>query len=160
MDWILFGVFFLASAGAATTGAIFPPGPLYEDLEKPPWTPPNWAFPLVWTLLYIASSYAAARVALVEGNAYAMGFWAMQIAYNTLWSPVYFGLRRLKASLLVMALLWVAVVGTMITFWQLDTLAGLLFGPYTIWVTVAGALNLSVWRRNPGLQPLNIGAAA
>lgn len=157
MDWSLFGIFFLASAGAATTGAIFPPGPWYEDMDKPPWTPPNWAFPLVWTILYIGSSFAASRIAVLDGNAYAMAFWALQIAFNTLWSPVFFGLRRIKASMTVMAVLWVAVVGSAITFWQLDVLAGLLFVPYVIWVTVAGALNFSVWQRNPGLKPLIIG---
>ena len=156
MDWTLFVIFFLASAGAATTGAVFPPGAWYQSMDKPPWTPPNWAFPLVWTALYIGSSYAASRVAVLEGSAYAMAFWAMQIAFNTLWSPVFFGLRRFRESLFVMALLWIAVVGTAVTFFQLDLIAGLIFVPYVIWVSVAAALNLSVWRRNPDLRPLDL----
>ena len=37
----------------------------------------------------------------------------------------------------------------MIAFFMHDTWAGLLFAPYLIWVTIAGALNFSVLQRNP-----------
>ncbi len=105
---------------------------------------------MVWTTLYISSAVAAARVAPLEGSAHAMAFWAMQIAFNTLWTPVFFGLRRIKAGFVVMLGLWIAVAGTTVTFLQLDWIAGALFVPYLVWVTVAGALNGSVWMRNPG----------
>ena len=91
MDWSVFILFFAACAAAAVTGSMFPPGAWYRDLRKPFFTPPNWLFPVAWTVLYIASAYAAARVALVAENGHAMGFWALQIALNTLWSPVFFG---------------------------------------------------------------------
>jgi len=154
MDWLAFAIFLLASGGAATTGAMFPPGPWYETLDKPNWVPPNWAFPLVWTILYLASSFAAARIAVLPGSGLALAFWAMQIAFNTLWSPVFFGLRNFRASMVVMAFLWIAVAGTMVSFFTLDLLAGLLFVPYLIWVSVAGALNYSVTARNPDVRPI------
>jgi len=128
MDWVLFAIFLAACGAAATTGSMFMPGAWYRALSKPPWTPPDWVFPVVWTVLYISSAFAAARVAMLEGSAYAMAFWAMQIAFNPL---------------------WIAVAGTMVTFFQLDWIAGAMFVPYLIWVTVAGALNASVWMRNP-----------
>ena len=43
-----------------------------------------------------------------------------------------------------------AVLATLVTFWQLDLIAGLLLVPYLIWVSIAAALNFSVWRLNPG----------
>lgn len=128
---------------------MFPPGKWYVDLAKPSWTPPNWLFPVAWTILYLASAVAATRVAVSGGNAYGMGFWAMQIALNTLWTPIFFGLERIKGGMLVLSFLWLAVAGSMITFFSVDTLAGWLMVPYLIWVTVAGALNLAVWRLNP-----------
>ncbi len=149
MDWALFTIFLAACGAAATTGSMFMPGAWYSALSKPPWTPPNWVFPVVWTILYISSAVAAARIAPLEGSAYGMAFWAMQIAFNTLWTPVFFGLRRIRAGFVVMIGLWVAVAGTMISFWQLDWIAGALFMPYLVWVTIAGALNASVWMRNP-----------
>lgn len=153
MDWTVFLLFFLASSGAAATGSMFPPGEWYDRLSKPSWTPPNWLFPVAWTLLYIASSVAAARVAVLEGSAHAMGFWAIQIAFNTLWSPVFFGLKRMRASLIVMGMLWLSVLGMLVSFFLLDALAGALILPYMAWVTVAGALNFSVYARNPETQP-------
>ena len=151
---LLFLVFLAACFGAGATGAVFPPGRWYETLDKPAWTPPNWAFPVAWTSIYLLISFAGARVALLDGNAWAMAFWAMQGAFATLWTPVFFGLRRLRGSLLVMAPLWLAVLGATIAHWQLDAIAGMAFVPYLAWVTVAAALNASVARRNPDVEPL------
>ncbi|MCX7643944.1 MAG: tryptophan-rich sensory protein [Rhodobacteraceae bacterium] len=148
MDWGLFLIFLGACAAAGTTGAAFPPGAWYERLDKPAWTPPNWLFPIAWTALYIAMAAAAARVAVLPGNAHAMAFWALQIALNTLWTPVFFGLRRMKAGLAVLACLWVAVAATCLTFFQHDALAGWLLVPYVVWVSYAGALNAALVRRN------------
>lgn len=156
MDYILFAIFLAACFGAGTTGSVFPPGDWYKQLNKPSWTPPNWAFPVMWTTIYLLISFAAARVAVLEGSQYAMAFWAAQIAFNALWTPIFFGLRRLKGALIVMAFLWVSVLGCFITHWQLDVWAGLAMLPYLAWVTVAGALNFSVSRLNPDVAPLDI----
>ncbi len=148
MDWSLVLLFLLACAGAATTGAMFQPGTWYEELRKPGWTPPDWAFPVVWTLLYICIAVAAARAAPRDDSGWAMAFFAVQIAFNTLWTPVFFGLHNMRGGLVVIAVLWVAVLGTMWQFLQLDLIAGLLFVPYLLWVSVAFALNLAVWLMN------------
>jgi tryptophan-rich sensory protein len=149
MDWMLFLTFLAACGAAGATGAMFEPGEWYRDLDKPVWTPPGFVFPLVWMSLYVAMSYAAMRVALTDGAAQALALWAVQIAFNTLWSPVFFGLKRMRAAMIVLGCLWVAVALTMVSFYLQDPLAGLLMAPYLLWVTIAGALNLSVWRRNP-----------
>lgn len=149
MDWILFLTFLAACGAAGATGSMFEPGKWYEDLDKPFWTPPGLVFPLVWITLYIAIAYAAMRVALIDGSQQALAFWAVQIAFNTLWSPVFFGLKRMRAALIVLSFLWVSVAVTMLSFLAVDQIAGLLFAPYLLWVTIAGALNLSVLRRNP-----------
>jgi tryptophan-rich sensory protein len=154
MDLVLFGTFLLACGAAATTGAMFSPGPWYQALKKPSWTPPNWLFPVAWTTLYLLMSAAAARAAVVEGAAFGLAFWAVQIAFNTLWTPVFFGLRRMRAALVIIGFLWLSVAATTLAFFQLDVWAGLMFLPYLAWVTVAGALNLSVVRLNPGAAAL------
>ena len=156
MDIVLFCLFLAATFGAAATGALFPTGQWYKQLNKPTWVPSDWAFPVAWTSIYLLISFAGARVAVLEGNGYAMAFWALQIAFNTLWTPVFFGLRHLKASIPIMACLWLAVLGATITHFQMDTWAGLAFVPYLVWVTVAAALNYSVMRLNPDEKPLQI----
>ncbi len=149
MDWGLFFTFLAACGAAAATGAMFQPGDWYEGLNKPRWTPPGFVFPLVWTTLYIAMSYAAMLVAQSGQGGQALGFWAAQIAFNTLWSPIFFGLHRMRAALVAMAGLWLFVLACVISFGQVSLLAGALMVPYLLWVSIAGALNLSVLRRNP-----------
>lgn len=156
MDWILFCIFLAATFAAGATGAMFPTGEWYKQLNKPSWTPPNWLFPIAWTSIYLLMSFAGARVAVLEGSAYAMAFWAMQIAFNALWTPIFFGLRNLKGSLPVMAGLWVSVLGCLVTHFMLDPLAGLAFVPYMVWVTVAASLNIAMVRLNPDQEPLKL----
>ena len=153
---MLFFIFLAACFGAGATGATFPPGAWYERLAKPSWTPPNWVFPVMWTTIYLLISFAAARVAELEGSAYAMAFWAAQIALNALWTPIFFGLRRLKGALIVMVFLWLSVLGCFVTHWQLDMWAGLAMLPYLTWVSIAGVLNLTVACMNPDVEPLDL----
>ena len=149
MDWSLFATYLVACGAAATTGALFPTGPWYEALKKPAWTPPNWLFPVAWMTLYLLMSAAAASAAMVEGAALGLALWSVQIAFNTLWTPVFFGLKRMRTALWPMAGLWLSVTATCVAFFTLDVWAGLLFVPYVVWVTVAGALNLALVRLNP-----------
>jgi len=149
MDFGLFFVYLIACGAASATGVLFPTGPWYAALKKPSWTPPNWLFPVAWTSLYLSMSAAAARAAVVEGAGFGLALWSVQIAFNTLWTPVFFGLKRMRAALVPMAGLWVSVTVTCVVFFTLDFWAGLMFVPYVIWVTVAGALNLALVRLNP-----------
>ncbi len=145
----LFLTYLAACGAAAATGAMFQPGDWYRNLSKPRWTPPDWLFSVAWTVLYLSMSVAAARVAMAGETGQALALWSVQIALNTLWTPVFFGLRRMGAGLVIIALLWLAVAATMLAFWQVDWIAGALFAPYLLWVSVAGMLNRSVWVRNP-----------
>ena len=153
MDPWVFLIFLLTCGPAAATGAMFSPGEWYRGLRKPGWTPPDWLFPVAWTTLYIFMSLAGERVARQAGADAAVGaalaLYAVQIGLNTLWTPVFFGLKRMRAGMVVLALLWLAVAATLIAFWRVDWVAGLLFLPYLAWVSVAAALNWSVMTMNP-----------
>lgn len=149
MFWICFALFLAACFAAGATGGLFPPGAWYKSLRKPWFTPPNWAFPVVWTSLYVCMAFAGARAAMVPGNGIAMALWSLQIALNGLWTPVFFGLRKMRLGLLVLIALWLSVAASVGALWALDWIAGLLFLPYLLWVSIAGALNLSVIRLNP-----------
>ena len=153
MDWGLFLTFLAACGAAGATGAMFEPGDWYDGLAKPVWTPPNWLFPGAWSVLYIGMAASAARVAVLPDSGQALAFWALQIAFNTLWTPIFFGLHRLRAAMVVMIGLWLSVAATMLAFFDLDFWAGMLFVPYLVWVTIAAALNFSVMMKNPDPQP-------
>ncbi|MFK7876791.1 MAG: TspO/MBR family protein [Paracoccaceae bacterium] len=149
MFWLLFTIFLLACISAGMTGGLFPPGPWYRALKKPSWTPPDWVFPVTWFVLYVCMSVAGARVALLPANGIALALWALQIALNGLWTPVFFGLQKIRMALGFVLALWVAVFACMLAMWQIDWVSGALFLPYLLWVTIASALNASVWRLNP-----------
>ncbi|KEO54512.1 tryptophan-rich sensory protein TspO [Thioclava pacifica] len=148
MTLTYFLLFLAASAAAAATGIIFKPGEWYVGLKKPGFTPPNWVFPVAWTYLYVSVAYAAARVAGVEGSQIALALFAVQIALNTLWTPVFFGAHRLGMGMTVLVCLWAAVVAMMLAFFRFDLIAGLLVIPYLAWLSLASALNFRVWRDN------------
>ena len=146
----LFPIFLATCVVAGASGYFFKPGAWYESLDKPGWTPADWAFPVVWTLLYGLIALAAARVASLPGSSAAIALWGLQITLNTLWSGVFFGVRRMFAALVLLACLWLAVLATTVAFWRHDALAALMMLPYIAWGSYAFALNASVWRRNRG----------
>ena len=133
---------------AGLTGSLFPPGQWYSQLNKPIWTPPNWVFPVAWPILYLCMSYSGATLASTDGAGSALALWALQIALNTLWTPVFFGLENIKVGLIVIFLLLLTVAICTYVFWMQSFLSGLLFLPYLAWVTFAAALNMAVFRLN------------
>ena len=76
---------------AAASGAFFKPGEWYESLNKPGWTPPDWAFPVVWTILYIFIAFAGWVVLRDAPWSAAIVIWFVQIAVNGAWSWLFFG---------------------------------------------------------------------
>jgi benzodiazapine receptor len=144
----LFPIFLMTCGVAGAAGVLFKPGQWYRDLDKPSWTPPNVLFPIVWAVLYVLMALAAARVAALPGTELALAFWGLQITINTLWSGVFFGLHRILAGAVIIAMLWLAVLATTLAFLTHDTVAALMMVPYLVWGTYALALNISVWLRN------------
>ncbi|MFH5773077.1 TspO/MBR family protein [Paracoccus sp. NGMCC 1.201697] len=138
----------LACAAAAATGILFPPGAWYDGLRKPSFTPPRWVFPVAWTTLYLLIAWAGASLAVLPGAGLAMGLWAAQVALNTLWTPVFFGAHRTGAAMAVIALLWLVVAALVVQAFGLDIWAGVMLLPYLGWLTLASALNFSIWQNN------------
>lgn len=124
----------------------------YTSLQKPGFTPPNWAFPVAWTALYAMMAYALWRIlSLPEnrpGHSMAIVAFFVQLVLNGLWSFAFFGGQSPIAGLVVIAALIVAILATMHAFWPLDRIAALLLIPYLAWVTFATALNAAIWRLN------------
>ncbi|CAM3280568.1 sensory protein TspO [Pseudomonas floridensis] len=143
-----FFIFLLACAAAASTGIIFKPGQWYEKLVKPSFTPPNWLFPVAWTVIYLLLAWAGYRLSLIPGSQPVLALWAAQIALNTLWTPVFFGAHKLLAGMVIIAMLWIVVAAMLIMALRLDVLTGLMLFPYLLWLCVAAALNFSILRND------------
>jgi translocator protein len=124
----------------------------YQTLKKPAWNPPSWIFGPVWTILYLMMGVASWLVWREQGRGEekktALAWYGTQLGLNTLWSLVFFGLRRIGLAGLEIGLLWTAILGTAVRFYRLRPLAGLLLVPYALWTTFAAILNATVWRLN------------
>ena len=145
-----FFIFLLACGAAASTGLLFKPGQWYESLVKPGFTPPNWLFPVAWSIIYLLLAWAGYRLTLIPGSQVVLALWATQIALNTLWTPVFFGAHRVFAAMIILALLWLVVAAMVVMALRLDLITGLILFPYLVWLCVAAALNFSILRNNRG----------
>ncbi|MBX9684141.1 MAG: tryptophan-rich sensory protein [Hyphomicrobium sp.] len=135
---------------AAGSGAVFQTGPWYEALNKPSWTPPNWLFPVAWTVLYVMIAIAGWLVWKAGGGfSAAIAIWGVGLVLNALWSYIMFGRHDISLALVDVTGLWLATAAFIVAAWGLDHRAAYLFMPYLVWVTFAAALNFEVWRLNP-----------
>jgi tryptophan-rich sensory protein len=119
----------------------------YPTLVKAAWNPPAAVFAPVWTLLYILMSVAAWRVWLrrdAPKARLALRFYFVSLAFNTLWSVLFFGLHRPNWSLLDNLLLLVVLGILQVWFSRIDRVAGWLWTPYLAWVTYAITLNAAI----------------
>jgi tryptophan-rich sensory protein len=123
----------------------------YPTLNKPAFTPPDWVFGPAWTLLYLMIALAGWRVWRARwpaGARTAMIWYAVQLILNVAWSFIFFGARSIGFALVEIVVLLTAIVVSVVMFWRIDRLAGLLLVPYAAWVSFASVLNFALWRLN------------
>jgi len=135
----------------ALVGVVAPPPAIpgwYQGLQKPAWTPPNAAFPIAWTILYILMALSLWRlwdkVAPSPARRTAIGLFLGQLALNALWSPVFFGLHAPVAGLVIILALIVVLALAVRAAFRLDRAAGGLLVPYLAWVCYASTLNTAI----------------
>jgi len=147
----------------------------YFYLEKPSFSPPNWVFAPVWTVLFLLmgislylvwtknwdSKVPVGRPEQKSWNPISTKLWigswkeenaitifVLQLVLNILWSIIFFGLKLPSLAFFEILMLWFAILYTIINFYRISKLAGLLLLPYIFWVTFATILNFAVWRLN------------
>ncbi|RWO97579.1 MAG: tryptophan-rich sensory protein [Mesorhizobium sp.] len=141
----------VAAAAIAGNLATLPNVPTwYAHLTKPSFNPPNWVFAPVWTTLYLMMAYAFYRVLKANADwiSFAVAIFLIQITLNAVWSWVFFSFHSPRGGLVVITLLWLAIVLTILAFWQIDPTASMLLWPYLLWVSFAAALNWEIDRLN------------
>lgn len=146
--FVALAVFAALVVVAAQFGATFRPGPWYEALAKPSFTPPNAVFPIAWTALYVMIGLAGYFAWKAEGLGAAVGVWLLQLSLNAAWSYVMFGRHEIGLALAILMALWLAIAAFIALTWRSSRLAALLFVPYLLWVSFAGLLNFELWRLN------------
>lgn len=138
----------------------------FTSLTLPAYYPPNWAFGVVWPVLYalmgvavvlvvragrardVAAGRDPGRLTASRPARVALGLFGVQLAVNVSWSPVFWGLERPDLGLVVLGALLVLVPATMAAFDRVDRRAAGLLAPYLVWVGFATALNYGIWAAN------------
>ena len=145
MAALLVGV---ARAGIVATDI----GPWYRGLAKPSWQPPDWAFPVAWTTIYVCLVIATGRLwndMPSTGHASFAAIMGANLALNVLWSFLFFKWRRPAWALVEVVPLWLSILALVLFAVPFDAIATWLYLPYLAWVSVAAYLNLTIVRLNP-----------
>ena len=125
----------------------------FNTLQKPPLSPPAWVFPVVWTVLYILMGVASYLVATATTSRIdkdsALSVYALQLAFNFLWSILFFNLEMYRFALVWLVLLLLLVIITAVRFYRINKAAGLLLVPYIVWLIIAAYLNFQIVLLNP-----------
>lgn len=129
----------------------------YMALAKPEWQPPGWAFGITWSILYAMMGVALAVVLNARGargRALAIGLFAVQLAVNLAWSPLFFGVHMVSFAVVHIAIIFVLALATTILFGRIRPIAAWLLVPYLAWLSFAFLLSLEVDRLNPDGETL------
>ena len=124
----------------------------YNKLNKPVFSPPQWVFAPVWSILYIlmfASIVIIGKNTPVYLKPAAISIFLLQLVLNLIWTPMFFIHHKIKNALFICITLTITVLFMIILFAQISKIAALLLIPYLIWLILASALNLAIVKLNP-----------
>ena len=120
----------------------------YLELNKPSFNPPNWAFPVAWTYLYITMGIASWLVWIKKPVSNlvkpALILYGIHLFFNLIWSYLFFTLRNPEFALAEIIILWGLILVMTIRFFSISKPAGYLLIPYLAWVSFATILNASI----------------
>ena len=123
----------------------------YKTLNRSSLTPPDWVFGPAWAILYLTMIISMFLI-LKDGNFATkipqIGLFCVQLGLNLLWPDLFFSRHLIGASLIDIALLWVVIVFTIISFAKVSVLAAIIIIPYLLWVSFATYLNYKIFTLN------------
>ena len=127
-------------------------GAFYKTLQLPPLAPPGWVFPVAWTLLYALMGIAAYLVYQSDTDKKqknnALTVYGIQLFVNFMWSIVFFNLKWLGFSIVVILLLDLLIIIMISLFYNINKYAAYLLLPYLAWALFATYLNIGIYYLN------------
>jgi len=146
--WQQLPIFFALCFAALAFGGLFQPGQWYQDLVVPPWTPPNIAFPIAWSILYALIAIAGWLI-FASGNKTLQALWLAQLLLNGLWSWIFFGLHDLLLALIDIMAIDLLVINLILKARRAEQqVAAILLCPYLAWLLLATSLNAYIYLAN------------
>mgnify|MGYP003522619241 CR=1 FL=1 len=152
--WFLL-LFIIVAQSAGLLGSLFTFSAIptwYATLDKPFFSPPNYLFGPVWTILYTLMGISAYLIyRRFQFGKKAKLFWQVywaQLILNTLWSILFFGFKEPGLAFVEIGALWYFIVRTIQESKKLNNVASYLLYPYLAWVSFASLLNLGIYMLN------------
>lgn len=145
---LIFSIILAQSAG--WIGVIFTISAIptwYALLNKPSFSPPNWLFGPVWTILYTLIGISLYLIWSNKKGTLKLFFFHLFL--NAIWSPIFFGAKNLGLAFIVILVMDVTLIIIIRNFYKINKIAGLILIPYLMWISFASLLNFSIWKLNP-----------
>ena len=123
----------------------------YASLNQPSFSPPNWVFGPVWTVLYILMGISLFLVWQLDSGKernLAIFVFLLQLLLNFGWSFFFFYFKMIGFALFEIILLWMSIVIMLFLFYKIKPIAAYINILYFLWVTFATILNSAYYFLN------------
>ncbi len=128
----------------------------YSGLVQPSFAPPSTVFPIMWTILYILMGISSYIIYISEpqnsetnkSRKIGLTLYFIQLFFNFIWTPIFFGLNQYLLSFFIILLLIVLLSLMIYHFTKVNKYAGLLQIPYLLWLIFAAILNFAIYSLN------------
>ncbi|XP_048515154.1 tryptophan-rich protein TspO-like [Athalia rosae] len=151
--WIFLLAVVIPNAGGWVGSSLWQDKSWFEALEHPVWRPPNWLFPVVWTIMYtlmgVGSYYVWKHGEGLSKRWLPLAIYCVQLLVNWFWTPLFFIWQLILVALVWLVILWILVVITIIAFYRVKKSCAFFLFPYILWITIATALNTNYYILNP-----------
>ena len=123
----------------------------YKELNRAPWTPPDYVFGIVWSTLYTLMTIAM-LIVFLDKKCYPycspMTYFFIQLGLNLMWTTVFFKWRMLIGALILLLLILLFTYYTYKKFQTINKTASYLLIPYMLRLCVALSLNTYIVLNN------------
>jgi len=115
----------------------------YPHLNKPKLTPPNIAFPVVWSILYVLMGLSIGFImnSNTKRKRFFINLFILQLFFNFTWSITFFYIQNPISGFMNILILDVLVIFYIIESFPVSKAASILFMPYAVWILFASYLN-------------------
>ena len=120
----------------------------YNSLAKPSWTPAPSTISLIWMILYpiivITFGFVFVQVFRVRVPRLVALPFAINLAANLLFMPIFSGLRNVPLAAVDIVIVWATIIWSTVAVWPHYRWVAVAQVPYFVWVSIATVIQLSI----------------
>lgn len=119
----------------------------YNKLKKFKYTPPNYVFGIIWSILYMLMTLSFIIFIFYNNNNNnykPIIFFFIQLLFNIIWSSIFFKLKSPIIALIDLILIIIFTILTIYEFYKISIFASSLLIPYILWLMFALFLNIYI----------------